>query len=695
MISSNKKYKRNGSQLITASYQDLWLSMGTAFAPHGLELISELNREAWDGKVESSLVNAVLTSPQLMASIGQFALAVVFLHVVLAVLLWALWRPLADGLGLHGGQRLRAALLFFLSVQAALLALNTILFPSTAFFRITFPYVFAGIGIGLLISVLAWHVYRWSPARRSGKWGSRRRYVAMLIVPVVGGLIASDFSTPAAADNRREQPDIIMIGIDSLRPDHLSSSGNPDSITPNIDRFLANAWSAERAYTPLSRTFPSWVSILTGRYPIHHGGRFNLIHPGKVRGIEKSLPFQLRQNGYVTAYAIDESRFSNIDGGYGFDKVAVPSIGAADFVLTKFSDTAITNLLSKTPFFGWLFPYQYRNRAAHVIYDPADFDRSVEQLIGDADRTKPLFLATHFELAHWPFTWRASDNYTAPDNRLLATKSPENYQKAVYRADQQFQALIDTLKRNGRLENAIVVVLSDHGEGFSDFARHIQPASPQHVLPLPIFAFHGVNVLDEAQTRTVLAFRTFGKKLIMQEPERQSVASLVDVAPTVLALAGLTQVQMDADGCALVTGKPGAPTCPPDRAVLTESGFYVQAMMKPGGIDESAVAREAQTYYDISPNGRLVIKNEHLDNLLRIKQRAAISGNWLVASMPFDEKRHFIFARLDQHIYWNAEMIESFPASADLAQALTQFCRSYSVDDVSVEDFCFDKYSAR
>lgn len=681
-------HKSNKFPFCAARYSDLWLSIATVFAFPLLKLIYKLFQEDWSGKVEPSLVSAMLTSPGLMAAIGGFLLATLLLHIALGVMMWILWRPVADRFCLEGGRRIRAGLFFFLTMQAMLVGLNTVLFPSSTFFAIAAPYGFVVVGLLLLAGLAIWNVANWARVALSWNQPRRRYYFAALSLLIIGGAIGFDLASPAVANQRQGHPDIIFIGIDSLRPDHLSTPGDPYSITPNIDAFLNDAWKAKRAYTPLARTFPSWVSILTGRYPLTHGGRDNLINPVNVLQIEKSLPFLLRQNGYVTAYAIDESRFSNIDTSYGFDRALIPPIGAADFLLEKFSDTPTTNLLSKTSFFRWMYPYQYRNRAAHVTYDPAVFDAGLDKMVSEADPNKPLFLATHFELPHWPFTWRDSDRHETPNNASLELKSPRHYHKAVHRTDQQFQALVDALKRHGRLDNAIVVVLSDHGEGFGTLVDSWQPADPLHSVPLPPFSFHGINVLDEAQTRTVIGFRTFGRRLNEPVSTRQPVASLIDIAPTVLALAGLTNVELDSDGCQLLASTSAEKACSPDRVVLTESGFYVPSMMEEGPIDEEAVAREGQIYYDVSSEGRLSIKNELLEGMFRDKQRAAIADNWLVGSIPLGEETNFVFANLDKRVYWNAKLTGGHTTDAALGLALKQFCRSYSVDDSSVKQFC-------
>jgi len=656
------------------------------------ELFLRLVRETWNGKVETSAIGEIVSSPGLLMSIGAFIVAVVGIHLVIAFMLWALWMPFIDSRKLAEKQRLGATLLFYLVVQMGFMALNMVLFPSSRFFAVALPYGFITTGATLLMALLVWHISRLICLLRHARKVARWKCLASAIVLLfVGGSFAqSDGKAADSVSGLRKNPDIILIGIDCLRPDHILAG--TDTITPNLDAFLTQSVFFERAYTPLARTFPSWMSVLTGRYPINHGARFNLSNPGKIIRPGENLPFLLKKNGYMTAYAIDEARFSNIDESYGFDIALTPRIGAADFLLTKFADSPIINLMSMTSAYKWLFPNQYRNRAAKFVYDPEVFNHGLERMIGQVDSAKPLLLATHFELPHWPFDWKNSVNYSAPYNSDLARKSPIAYQKALHRVDRQFQSLIEALKRHGRLKNAIVVVLSDHGEGFEDFAPEWTSAVLSRSNFLPPFSWHGTNVLDESQTRVVLGFRVFGRDDIGAPSKIGKTASLIDIAPTVLDLANISYEKLGADGCPLFAQKNGISACSPDRVVLTESGFYVTAMMKKGPLDEVAVARQAQGYYAVTASGRLMLRGDVYEKLLHVKQRAAIADEWLVASMPWRKRQTFVLANLEKRIYWDVNRDKNIPSNASIKRAIHYFCQSYAADDPSVKKFCLRQH---
>jgi arylsulfatase A-like enzyme len=558
-------------------------------------------------------------------------------------------------------------------------------FPESLFFSVSSPawFTYSGSLLLVLLSLLlvtSMDFKRWLSRFSQKRW-SYTAAVAVIALPA--GVLWQNGGVATTAE--KAQPDVILIGLDSLRPDHIGGSAGSPSLTPALDEFLAHSWVAERAYTPLARTFPSWMSILSGRYPFEHGGRYNLIHPEFINGVKENLPNVLRQQGYITAYAIDETRFSNIDESYGFDTTLTPKIGGVEFLLTSVGDMPVVNLLSRSFLYDLLFPYQYMNRAAHVVYDPSLFSGRLDNLLESHESRRPLFLAVHFELPHWPYSWRDAQAYTPPASTHLIDRSLPIYQAAIHRADDQFRRLIKTLQRKGRLQNAIVVILSDHGENFSLYATPAKPASVNHTLVLPPYMMHGINVVDEKQTNVLLAIRTFGSTLPDSSKFDARLASLVDIAPTVLELLKMPIDVMPVTGCAINAKNT---SCKSDRVVFTESGFYVDAMFNKTIFDEKAVADQAQEYYEIDASGRLVIKKAYMPELMAKKQRAAISENWILAYIPFEGRKQFLLGDLRKNRYRNAELDTEWRTDPEVLNVFESFCKVYAGDSAEVADFC-------
>ena len=66
------------------------------------------------------------------------------------------------------------------------------------------------------------------------------------------------------------QPDIIFIVLDTQRADRLGAYGYDKPISPNLDRFAAQATLFEQAVAPAQWTVPSHASMFTGLYPSAH-----------------------------------------------------------------------------------------------------------------------------------------------------------------------------------------------------------------------------------------------------------------------------------------------------------------------------------------------------------------------------------------------------------------------------------------
>src|SRR5207253_529486 len=149
-----------------------------------------------------------------------------------------------------------------------------------------------------------------------------------------------------------------------------------DRPTPYLDSLLESSTVFPDAVTPLARTFPSWSSLLTGLYPRQSRIRSNLADQTDLQ-LTSTLPAILRNHGYETIYATDETRFSNIDKNFGFDRIIGPPMGLNDFLIGNFNDFPLSNLFVNTVIGKILFPYNYANRAPHFTYDPDSFLKSL------------------------------------------------------------------------------------------------------------------------------------------------------------------------------------------------------------------------------------------------------------------------------------------------------------------------------
>ncbi len=443
-----------------------------------------------------------------------------------------------------------------------------------------------------------------------------------------------------------ERPHIIFIGIDSLRPDQLGAFGAPDSLTPSIDAFLAQATLFPDTVTPLARTFPAWISILTGRYPKHSGARYNLINPSRLADNEY-LAERLGREGYQTLIAMDERRFANIGARYGFDRAAGPKMGAGDFILASINDTPLSNFFLGTSWEAVLFPYNRANRGVTKLYRPRVFTEQVDALLASRHSDAPLFLVNHFCLPHWPYTW------AEPAKRDIGPALPVTaeevrvglYRRALQETDHQFAQLMASLKARGLLDNALVVLLSDHGESSGERAMTIDATDvgggetdrPQNPLLYTPEWGHGTNILHPEQTQVLLALRRYGGPAFRPGRVPQQ-AALIDIAPTIYDLLGLSPPAAGFDGISLAAWlKRGRePPEPAERTLFQESGFTIPAIRTVSPKVEELM-KQGLRYYVIDPaSGLLEVKEEAHAIILRGKQRGVSRGDWLLMATAGD-----------------------------------------------------------
>jgi len=546
-------------------------------------------------------------------------------------------------------------LLFWLSGCIAILSLNNYFYPDS-FFAIAMRNILhinsqansallLGSTIFLILATLSAYLnlLKSNSPRKTGA-------LFLIISLVMVGVWQYDRLRLESARPRlitATQPNIILIGLDSLRPDFTGFFGDNKIQTPHIDEFLRSATTFNNAYAPLARTFPSWVSILTGQYPKHNGARINLDDPQFIFP-RATLASRLQAAGYETIYATDEKRFSNITEKYGFDSLIGPSMGLDDFLLGGLSDFPLTNLLVNLPIGRHLFPFNYGNRAAAVTYEPNTF-LHLAQLGLLQRQNKPLFLAIHFCISHWPYTW-ARDGQ--PDNFSEA----QRYASSVEAVDQQLGELLQILKKDGLLEHSLVVLLSDHGTtvglpGDRSIDVKYYQGKKERLKSISTFKYEngvasyntsygqGTDVLSPKQNHVLLAFRGFGLPVV---PHTESYRStLLDITPTILDYLNMTAIQ-DSDGLSLKASLFNKPVnISASRALFLESGYKISEI-ETNDIFIDKVIKRSIGLYQVSPtDGLLSLKPQAERSVIESKQRAILLGDWLLANYPSTKRLKF------------------------------------------------------
>ncbi|HFB65877.1 MAG TPA: arylsulfatase, partial [Aeromonadales bacterium] len=125
------------------------------------------------------------------------------------------------------------------------------------------------------------------------------------IIPYVSLEFISKLFSFMTNNVNNKQPNIIMIGSDTLRKDRVGRIRNTQSITPNIDKLVKKSISFENCFVPIARTAPSLLSFFSGLLPWRHKIRDNFSEPTDCQLDVLPMAKILNNNRYTTAVISD------------------------------------------------------------------------------------------------------------------------------------------------------------------------------------------------------------------------------------------------------------------------------------------------------------------------------------------------------------------------------------------------------
>ena len=325
---------------------------------------------------------------------------------------------------------------------------------------------------------------------------------------------------------------------------------------------------------------------------------------------------------------------------YGFHQVITPPIGAADFLIGQIGDLPLSNVVANTRLGGFLLRYLHANRGIAFLYRPETF---VDRLRHELPEAEPVLAAIHLTVAHWPY-FHAGTPLGLPMHGGEAP-SPA-YLEALQTADRMFQDVLDVLQSK-ILDNALVIVLSDHGEAFgipSDSLLSVTDSVGGLRAPLEVSNWgHGQSVLSPVQYQVLLGFRGFGSQVGIgaQGRDLQQSASLEDIVPTVMELMHERVPAVDGISLAPLLRSPSFSRGPHENRIrFTETDFVVTPTDS-GEVEEEDAARQAARLLEVDrTSGWLQWRPAMVGPLLAKKERAALDATRLLAAMPVAPDGH-------------------------------------------------------
>ena len=273
-------------------------------------------------------------------------------------------------------------------------------------------------------------------------------------------------------------PNFVFIIGDDISVDDFGCYGHPTIRTPNIDKLAAGGLRFTNAYLTTSQCSPTRSSIITGRYP-HNTGSPEL-HMALPEG-QPLFPAELKKAGYYCAQAgkWHLGAYAKI----GFDLVLDMEGGG-----------------------------------------PGGEERWIE-ILQDRPKNKPFMLWLASTDAHRP--WKPDSNLTAhqPEEAVIPPyliDTPAGridmaaYYDEIQRLDHYVGRVVDELKKQGELDNTCIIFMADNGRPFPRCKTRLYDSGIK--TPLIIQWPDGLKFRNE---------------------KTESLVSAIDIAPTILELAGL------------------------------------------------------------------------------------------------------------------------------------------------------------
>jgi arylsulfatase A-like enzyme len=320
---------------------------------------------------------------------------------------------------------------------------------------------------------------------------------------------------------------VLLIVVDTLRPDHLGCYGYGRNTSPHLDRLAADGTLLESLWSASNFTAPAFTSLFTGLYP-HHHGVFDFTAQARSSQLAAAVAEAGMQTAGVVAFRFFQNLLKNIWGE-----------------IEAVTDTRSFNYSKNLPFdvtdsaIAWLdgprdrdrpfclfvhydgphMPFRLPDEAAAVFTSP-DAEQAeadvLEQLFPRADRLDDARNKTSMYKFMKDVNWGKRKLAPATLNRII-----DLYDCAIRYNDAAIGKLLDHLESSGLAEDTAVVVISDHGEEFLEHGG---------------FAHGGIHLYEEI-VRTVGLIRVPG--LSGSARKTDVPLSQVDLLPTIFKLAGM------------------------------------------------------------------------------------------------------------------------------------------------------------
>jgi arylsulfatase A-like enzyme len=387
------------------------------------------------------------------------------------------------------GGRLSPRLLCALAMQPMLMLAAPAIYPAAWFV----------LALGISSQLVPW--LESQPAKRRRSLLVRTFPILLGSVPLLAGSVFGGDWLKQRRETSRAlpptgSPNVLFIVLDTVRSDRLSLYGYRRPTTPNLERLAENGIRFDRARAAAPWTLPSHASFFTGRWP--HELDVHWLTP--LRTGPPLLAEYMGSSGYATAGFVANTGYCSYDTGLdrGFTYYEDYSLKKLAFLQTAVFVKGILKRIFELGYAdesGLLDPVP--EFLTHWFYADTRKDASMinraflDWLARRPDKTRPFFVFLNYMDAHAPYKlpdgaqhrfgheprsryeirvfhegWDLIDKLTLPKHYLTIAR--DAYDDCVAYLDEQLGVLFDELHHRALLDDTLVVIASDHGEGLGE-----------------------------------------------------------------------------------------------------------------------------------------------------------------------------------------------------------------------------------
>lgn len=464
---------------------------------------------------------------------------------------------------------------------------------------------------------------------------------------------------------------VLLIFTDQQRADTIHALGNDKIITPALDAIANEGVCFDRAYTPSPVCVPARIAMMAGQYCARTGNNTN----NKVMTYKgEGFYSEFTKAGYNSCCVGKMHYNPDLYAPIGFRK----RLSQEEMANPERDD--YTKFIKNSPFKN---VFDYNGQRSELYYVPqvsqlpAEMhptqwvgDRCVEFLHGCDPEEEPVFLVASFIHPHPPFCppapWNKlyrdkmdapfipedADNYADMLRNRYTTDafgiSPrrlevlkQHYYACVSFVDYQISRIVDELKAKGMYDDTVIMFSSDHGDMMGDYGSM------------------GKRTMVDAAANIPFMLRVPGK----EHEIRHDPASLVDIAPTLLSLAGIEYDKAEYDGVNLMEDKHDLVY---SQYANGAKGVYMVA----SGCDKLVYSRmgdkyfyfdafpDAENKYDVS-NPRVAELKEKLDAYIASDTCSVVDE--VEGVYPARQEKYSFYPAWDDHIATMNEEMARMP----------------------------------